>query len=370
VTRSRAAFVVLVALALLLLGARAAVTVRDASLSDFRCFYEAGRLVRLGLDPYDRATWTAALADPGGHPPCADTFAYPLWTGMAFAPLSFFSEQAALAVWEIVIVASTVLSALLLAKTRPMPGGARLLLVVLLWSQPMFSAVANAQLGPVVLFALAAVAYTFALNRNRVAAAAWWLLLIKPNVIPLALVALPFLRSRRFAAWAFGGALVILLASLALVPTWPADVLRVIFGQQLLVDRDLGTLSALAIVAGLPSAAGTVAALVAVVLFGMSLPRRSLDGRELVAVLTVASCVVTPYLRPHDEVILAVCWAAAIPRAPAWVIGVALVLPWTITVLSLVGAPLAMHALVALATAVLTAHALRSPAPVAELARA
>src|SRR5205814_3910366 len=46
---SNLVFIVLVACALLLLAGRAAVTVRDAELSDFRCFYEAGRLVRIGL---------------------------------------------------------------------------------------------------------------------------------------------------------------------------------------------------------------------------------------------------------------------------------------------------------------------------------
>jgi hypothetical protein len=53
-------FVGLVAGAILLLTARALVTVRDAELSDLRCFYEAARLVRTGFDPYDPAIWAGA----------------------------------------------------------------------------------------------------------------------------------------------------------------------------------------------------------------------------------------------------------------------------------------------------------------------
>lgn len=375
-TRSRAVFVALVACALLLLGARAAVTVRDASLSDFRCFYEAGRLVRLGLDPYDRATWSTALFDPAGHVPCAETFAYPLWTGIAFAPLSLLSEPEALAAWEVVIVIAAIVAVVLASRAWALPGGARPLLLTLLWSQPMFSAVANAQLGPIVLLGLAVIAYALTRGRARTAATGWWLLLMKPNVVPLAFVGLPLFRTRRFAIWALGGALAILAVTLLVIPTWPADVLRVIFGQQLLVDRDLGTLSALAIVVGLPSVVGTVVALAAVAGVGVALRDRALDARDLVAVLTVTSCIVTPYLRPHDEVILVLCWAAALaycrPRTRLLVAGVGLVLPWTITALSLLGAPLALHALVPLATAALTVNALRSaaPAPVAPIAAA
>ena len=85
-TASGVLFAVLVAGAVLALGARAAVTVRDADISDFRCFYEAGRLVAAGSDPYDRTAWAAAAyTDPDRRPHCARTFIYPLWTAVAMA---------------------------------------------------------------------------------------------------------------------------------------------------------------------------------------------------------------------------------------------------------------------------------------------
>ena len=365
-----------VACAVLLLAGRAAVTVRDAELSDFRCFYEAGRLVRGGLDPYDPAVWaTATKQDPTRLPPCPDTFAYPLWTAMAIAPFSVLTEPAALATWEVVLLASLVGGVAMLARAWPMLGGAKLLMSTVLWSQPAFSAIANAQMGPIVFVGLAAMALSLERGRERIGAAAWCLLLIKPNIVAIALLGVPLFRSRRFAAYValFGSA--ILLLSLVLVPTWPIDVLRVIFGQQLLADRDLGTLSALAIVLGLPSAFGVAAAVMTLLLFVAALPRRRLRPREVVAVLAAASFLVTPYARAHDEVALAVCWASALALANmaqgslrsamvASVVGIALVLPWVLTLLSLVGFPLAAHILVTLATAALTAYSLRRLEPV------
>jgi hypothetical protein len=373
---SNVVFVVVVACAVLLLAGRAAVTVRDAELSDFRCFYEAGRLVRGGLDPYDPAVWaTATKQDPTGLPPCPDTFAYPLWTAMAMAPLSVLPEPAALGAWEVVLFASLVGGVAMLARAWPMLGGAKLLLPTVLWSQPAFSAIANAQMGPIVFVGLAAMALSLERGRERIGAAAWCILLIKPNIVAIALLGVPLFRSRRFASYVVLFGTGILLLSLALVPTWPVDVLRVIFGQQLLADRDLGTLSALAIVLGLPSTIGIAAALITLVAFVAVLPRRQLRPREVVAVLAAASFLVTPYARPHDEVALAVCWTSALALANMVdgamrsalvfaVVAVALVLPWTLTVLSLLGAPLALHVLVTLASAALTAYSLRRLGPV------
>lgn len=61
-------------------------------------------------------------------------------------------------------------------------------------------------------------------------------------------------------------------------------------------------------------------------------------------------------------------WGARLPNVAggslrsamvAAVIGIAIVLPWIVTVLSLVGGPLALHVIVPLATACLTTYALR-----------
>ena len=375
----RSAFVALVAGSLLLLAGRAAVTVRDAELSDFRCFYEAARLVGTGHDPYDRAIWTAATQqDPSRLPPCPDTFAYPLWTAMAMTPLAVVPEPAALAIWEAVLLLCLLSAVALLSRTWRLAGGAHLLLLLLLLSEPTFSAIANAQIGPVVLLGLAAVAHALERGRMRIAAAAWCLLLMKPNIVVLAIAGLPALaRSRRFAGQVAIDAMVITIASLALVPSWPIDVVREILGQRLLADLGLGTLSAAAQYAGLPAAVGIAASVAALVVFALSLPRRSFRPRELVAVVTIASFLITPYARPHDEVALAVCWAAALACADlvtgrqrtvllAAVIGTAIVLPWSVTLFSLVGGPLAAHVVTILASAGLVVYSLHRSVPGAQ----
>lgn len=370
---SRTVFVTLVAGVILLLAGRAAVTVRDAELSDFRCFYEAGRLAATGEDPYDRATWAVAMrTESAGRPPCNETFAYPMWTAMAMAPLSVLPEPVALAAWESVLLACALSAVALLSRAWLMVGGSKLLLLLLLWSEPMFSAVANAQFGPVVLLAFALLIVSLERGRHRAGAAAWCLLLIKPHIALLALVGLPALRrSHRFATHVLVDVLLIALASLALRPTWPRDVVAEILGQQLAVDRDLGTLSALAMVLGLPSWVGVIAAVVALGLFMAALPRRVLRPRELVVALAIASFLITPYARQHDAVVFAVCWAAALAWAKltdgrlrsvivAAVIAIAFVMPWAVTVLSLLGVPLATHVFTTIATAAITAYALRA----------
>jgi hypothetical protein len=174
----------------------------------------------------------------------------------------------------------------------------------------------------------------------------------------LVLAGMPLKMSRRFAAY-------------AVVPTWPVDAVRVILGQRLLIDLGLATLWSLAIAVGLSSVIGTVAALLAWILFMAAMPRRQLAPRELVAAAAAASFLITPYARPHDAVALAVCWAGALASARlasprirasivAAVIVVALVLPWSVVALSRpLGLPGAAQVIVILATSALTAFAMR-----------
>ena len=367
-------FAVLVALAILLLGGRAAVTVRDADIVDFRCFWEAGRLVATGGDPYDRTAWANAVyTDPERVPHCAKTFIYPLWTAAAMAPLSALDERAALAVWEVLLLLSTLGAVALFARTWSMVGGARPLLLLLLWSQPTFSAIGNAQFGPLILLAVAALAYGLARAGARAPAIGWLLLLLKPHITALVMLGSLIAMPRRLAAAVLGGAALIAAASVAVRPSWPFDLVRENFaGQQLLGDRGLGTLWTLAADLGLPATlGGAVAVLLAAVVFALARPR-GLEARGLIAALVAASFVLTPYARPHDLVILAVCWAAALARAKvadpsersallATTIVVALILPWAVTLLSLFGAPLSLYVLVSLATAALTVVVLRAP---------
>jgi hypothetical protein len=372
-TASSVLFVVLVAGAVLALGVRAAVTVRDADISDFRCFYEAGRLVAAGSDPYDRTVWAAAAyTDPDRVPHCARTFIYPLWTAVAMAPLSVLPERAAVGLWEAILFACSLGAIALIARTWAMLGGAKVLLVTVLWSQPMFSAVGNAQFGPVILLSLAALGYALERGRARMLAAAWWLMLLKPHITALVMAATLLTISRRAAAVLLAGTLVIGLATLLLIPAWPVDLVREnLDQQQLLGDRGLGTLWTLSSDLGVPAVVGGAVAVLLVLGCAALLPRRRLRSREMVAALVAGSFLLTPYARPHDLVVLVVCWGAGLAaakqaqagvraRLATGVIATGLVLPWIVAVLSLFGAPLSLYVTVSLATAVLTVVAIRA----------
>ena len=371
-TASGVLFAVLVAGAVLALGARAAVTVRDADISDFRCFYEAGRLVAAGSDPYDRTAWAAAAyTDPDRVPHCAKTFIYPLWTAVAMTPLSLLPERTAVALWEAILFLCSLGAVALISRTWAMLGGARLLLVTLLWSQPMFSAIGNAQFGPVILLSVAALGHALERGRPRTLAAAWWLMLLKPHITALVMVGTLFTISRRAAGALLAGALVIALATLLLIRTWPLDLIREnIDQQQLLGDRGLGTFWTLSSDVGLPAILGGGVALLVVLVCATLLPRRRLRPRETVAALVAASFLLTPYARPHDLVVLAVCWGAGLAaarqahagaraRLATVVIATGLFIPWIVTVLSLFGAPLSLYVAVSVATAALTVVAIR-----------
>ena len=235
----------------------------------------------------------------------------------------------------------------------------------------MFSAIGNAQFGPVILLSVSALGYALERGRPRTLAAAWWLMLLKPHITALAMVGTLFTISRRSVSAVIAGALAIALATLLLIPTWPLDLIREnIDQQQLLGDRGLGTFWTLSSDVGLPAILGGGLALLVVLGCATLLPRRRLRPRETVASLVAASFLLTPYARPHDLVVLAVCWGAGLAaakqarpgaraRLATVVIATGLAVPWIVTVLSLVGAPLSLYVAVSVATAALTVVAIR-----------
>jgi glycosyl transferase family 87 len=314
-----AAFVILTAVAILGLGVRAAVTVRDAETSDFRCFYEAARVSRLGLDPYDRAVWAAAtMSDPEHLPPCDPTFIYPLWTAEALVPMSLLRLPVAVALWEIIELLCVVFGVVFVARAWARPALAQPLLVAVLWSLPMFSAVANAQFGPLLLFATAALGLAIQTRRNIAGAIAWSLLLLKPHVAVLTLAGVIVSQRRRlFAALAVAVGLAVLVFSVAIARSWwPAEVIAEVSAQQRLGDEGLDTFWGIAASLDWPPALAVVLAIASCLLIAALSPRRRLDVRELLALLAPASLVVTPYARTHDQLVLAISWGGGFSPVP------------------------------------------------------
>ena len=342
-------------------------TIRDADTSDFRCFYEAARVVRLGLDPYDRVVWSeATMSDPARLPPCDPTFVYPLWTAAAMIPFSLPPEPPALALWEAMSLVLLIAAAALIARAWSTPRIGPPLLVMVLWSQPAFSAIANAQFGPVLFAATSALAFALP-ARPKVAVLAWVTLLLKPHVVAATL--LGTLIHRRLLPRALVVLAVITAASLLLDPRWPAEVLGETVTQSRLADPGLATFWGLADAWGLSAGFALAAAAASVALIVVLAPRRRLLAPELIALLAPASLLIAPYARPHDQIVLAVSWAATLAcaeRAPrerrrAMVLGVAIVavvLPWAVALGPILGLPSGLGVFVSLATGALAAVSL------------
>jgi hypothetical protein len=346
----RAALVLLFALVFVFLIGRATVTVRDADLSDFRCLWTAGHVLSQGRDPYDRSVWLLATgADPARLPPCDATFIYPLWTAAAFVPFSLLPEAAALAVWEALLIAALVAGVWLTGRAFRLGGATALLLLLVLASHATYSAVANAQLGPILFAAIAALTLTLASRRYGPAALAWCALLIKPHVVALVLGGtIAAARDRTFRVIAAVGIALCVVGSLVIAVRWPLELLAELAAQRRAADSGLATFWGLAAAMGLPEVVAPIAAVLAVAILFAFVPSRSLAVPERMALLVPASLLITPYARPHDHVILAVSWAlvlAAARRAEGrsrlmlamWLVGAAVVLPWTVALLSPAG---------------------------------
>jgi hypothetical protein len=292
--------------------------VTRAYLMDPHYFWLGARILSQGGDPYDTATWDAAVrasfAQFGAAlpPPWPAEFRYPLWTAIAVLPLAALSLQAATAVWQVLLISGTVAGAALAlrasgAPTRTLP----LFLTLVLASQPFLFTVIVGQFGGLLLFAIGAYAYAAGSGRQVASGLALAVLSLKPHVtavlVPLAVADIVVQRQWRALAAAAGAVALLVAASLALHPRWPLEWFALLTGPAapgnganligvlatLGVDR---AWALVAIVFVLAAAAGLLA-----------ISRRA--PIDVVAVGACASLLVTPYSGSHDHLILGAAWA-------------------------------------------------------------
>lgn|GEM_PF-2169439 len=333
--------------------------VTHAYLMDPHYFWLGARILAQGGDPYDAATWDAAVrasfAQFGAAlpPPWPAEFRYPLWTAIAVLPLAALPLQAAVAVWQLLLIFGTVAGATFALRASRIPTPTLpLFLTLVLASQPFLFTVIVGQFGGVLLFAIGAYAFAAGTARQVASGLALALLALKPHVtavlIPLSVADMVVRRRWRAFAAAAAAVAVIVAASLALRPTWPLEWLTLLTGPaapgkgaNLIgvlatfgVDRGW-TLVAIALV--LAAAAGVLA---------MS-PRAPID---VVAVGACASLLVTPYSGSHDHLILAAAWARTLavglrspPLTKALLLGalvlVVSLLPWVLYAYALSSRP-------------------------------
>jgi len=122
---------------------------------DFICFWNGARFVQQGLDPYDEAIWSPAVAalyeaPPGAvkTPPCPGRYAYPLWTAIVMVPFAWLPLVPASVVWMLMLLAGIGAGIVSLARAAGFEReDALLFATVVLSSQPVWLTVRSSQFG-------------------------------------------------------------------------------------------------------------------------------------------------------------------------------------------------------------------------------
>jgi hypothetical protein len=347
--------------------------------TDFMCFWSGAALVVRGQDPYDPATWSAAVDGLFSNwlglqrrPPCPGSYAYPLWTAIATAPLGVLPLRVAALVWMLLLVGGLAAGILLLARSaRLAPRRTLLFAAITLGSQPAWLTALTSQFGGIDLAALGLLALPATAARPGRFSLGVMLLLLKPHIAPL--VVLERARAAAPRALATAGAVALGLAVVSLVvrPSWPAEWLDELLGHRTATAGALPTLYGFTV--WLTGQVTTGLIVVGLALAGFFIALRGAyvsDALDRVAVAVTAGLLAVPYLSSGDPIVLAVAWCAILRRAGARPIAVVValvvaadVLPWVLYAMREPVAPPGdfRNALELPATAALLAIVLRRP---------
>jgi len=292
--------------------------------TDFMCFWSGAALVARGQDPYDPATWAAAVDGlfPNWlgllrRPPCPGSYAYPLWTGILTVPLGVLPLGVAATIWMLLLVGGLGAGIVLLARAAKLePRRTLLLAAITLASQPAWLTALTSQYGGVELFAIGLLALPATAARAGRLSVGTALLLLKPHIAPLVVVERLRAAPRRAAMVAAAVILAVGVASLVARPSWPLEWLAELAGHRTTIAGTSATIYGFtAWLSGAPGLGILITAL-AVLAFTVALRRISLpDPIDRIAVAVTAGLLAVPYLSSGDPVVLAVAWCAILRRA-------------------------------------------------------
>jgi hypothetical protein len=269
--------------------------------------------VALGLNPYDREVWNPLRAEYGStwfpNPVCA----YPLWTVMFFTPLSLLSPQQAGALWMTLCELALLFGVILLVRALRWHEGRRYLPLIfagIALFRPIYPAIANGQLSPVLFFLLAA---SLAAHRSGHRVCAGLLLALqvtKPNLavlfIPTAGLIFLVRRDWKTLGGFVAGGLGLLAISWCVRPGWPWKWLSISSKAQ--VARITPTAWGMAYDIGGPRHGLALACLiVAVACLGLLITvfkQRHQDWLLSMGLALCASTFVTPYLWAYEQLVL------------------------------------------------------------------
>jgi hypothetical protein len=317
--------------------------------TDFMCFWTGASLVARGQNPYDPSMWSAAV--DGLFPnwlgvlrraPCPGSYAYPLSTAVATLPLGLLPLRVAALSWMILLLGGIAAGIVLLARASGLtPQRTLLFAAITLGSQPAWLTALTSQYGGVDLVALGLLALPPTVTQPARFSLAMILLFLKPHIAPLVMLERAHAATRR--ALVLGAVLIVglVLASLLLRPSWPAEWLNEIVGHRTAIATTSATLYGFTVwVTGRTEVAIAIV-LVAVGAFALALRGADIGASgDRVAVATTAGLLVVPYLSSGDPIVLAAAWCAILRRAGPRSIGLVLALigaadavPWMLYVM-------------------------------------
>lgn len=292
--------------------------------TDFMCFWSGAALVARGQDPYDPATWSAAVDGLFSNwlglprrPPCPGSYAYPLWTAIATVPLGMLPLRVAAFVWMLLLVGGLAAGIVLLARSARLEQPRTLLFAAItLGSQPAWLTALTSQYGGIDLAALGLLALPATAARPGRFSLGVILLLLKPHIAPLVVLERVRSATPRALATAGAAALGLVVVSLVVRPSWPAEWIDELIGHRTAIAGTSATLYGfIGWLTGQPTIAIAVVGL-ALAAYVLALRGAYVsDALDRVAVALTAGLLAVPYLSSGDPIVLAVAWCAVLRRA-------------------------------------------------------
>lgn len=193
-----------------------------AGVNDLVGLLAGGRAILAGVDPYDPTRWTA-FASAVGQRPETPVFGYPPWVALAFVPLALLPTAAASLAWTLGTLATALASVLLVGRRVGWPLVPTTIVAGASW--PAILVLLEGQWG-FALFTLGAFGlYALVERRDRLAGAAFGaMVLAKPQLFVLAAIGLGVWAVARRRPRPIAGALVVIVAGVALgtiaAPGW------------------------------------------------------------------------------------------------------------------------------------------------------
>lgn len=199
--------------------------------SDFSAYWLAGFMTRMRLDYYDANTWIHQREILGStwNPP----FVYPVPLALLFTPLSFISLDKSFVIWVFLSQLMIIGTIYLIFKMFPIKVSPSFWVPIIsgiILFRPVIVSIRNGQIGPLLLFLLAAFLTLFRKEKLFLAGIILALLSLKPNLgIPILILVALWLITRgywRCILGVFSSGSFLFLLSLAIYPEWIVSYLR------------------------------------------------------------------------------------------------------------------------------------------------